>query len=955
MFKSVTFYGSFGNQTGYQFHATQFCNALEKLIPVKRNQLGSEVSISLIDSVSIQNTNSRLAHKFNILYNVWESTLQPQWFMDRLKFFDQLWVPSEAQREWSILQGIPEEFVKVVPEGINPDVFKPVKPIKSADTFNFLHIGQWQPRKSTLEICQSFLKAFPDNPNVRLYLAAETKFPSDQYKTTQERLESYHVNDKRIIPLAFDEHLSDEKLLKLFAKTDCFVSCSRSEGWGMPICLAMACGIPTIAATWGGSTEYASPNSAAYCVQVPGREKPHGIYGDWDVPGEWGSPDYSDLVRAYQTLYADHKHWKKVAIEDSNRIRTQFSWDAAANKAYSVLEDIHKSFSLDPEQEIKAFARDRGYEVTNLRKSKAIFVVDCYPNSQDKMNTLIETIGQIQGMGYPVLVTSHYPLPQSVLEKADYYLYEQRDIMSGDDKPIYHRTGTDGQIEQKQCTLEYQGVAAINCFRNAIDFCKNRYDWIYQMCADIEVDLDDWLNKVYVAKKPMVCIPYEGRQDGIGGGLWAGKSEVLDKVIPYLDSWKEYAEKYPDVRFVVERWLFNHVSSIVDINDAIDWIQIETHNRFDNVDRSLWDDDVFQVNYHDGPGLTISGMSNREYNVVFGTPAHPNVYNVNQKPGMWSRADIKFYQDWVIKAYHDGELKFEKTIDLKGTNVLISMGSKALGDTIAWIPYIEEFRKKHECHVVASTWWNKLFDYPEIEFVHPGTPVQNVMAMYTVGCFDDQPTRNPVNWRDTPLQKVSADILGLDYKPIRAKLNVPDKDVASDIQGASYVCFSEHSTMQNKLWNRPGAWQNIVDYLNSLGYIPVSISAEATGLRNVIKHNGQAIEDTVVDIANCAFYIGLNHGPIWLAYALDKPAIMITGVSEPWNDFENHYRVSTDVCRPGCFNDRSVPIDRSWNWCPRGKDFICTGSITEEMVMEKIDLINEELGNASDKKTVAER
>ena len=138
MVKSVSFYAAFNERTGYGIHATRFAEQLEKLIKVHRNEIGGEISISLLDSVSIQNVNKRPPHKFNILYNVWESTEQPQWFIDRLKYFDQLWVPSEAQRSWSIAQGIPEEFIKVIPEGVDPDTFKPGTG-EITEIFNFIY------------------------------------------------------------------------------------------------------------------------------------------------------------------------------------------------------------------------------------------------------------------------------------------------------------------------------------------------------------------------------------------------------------------------------------------------------------------------------------------------------------------------------------------------------------------------------------------------------------------------------------------------------------------------------------------------------------------------------------------------------------------------------------------------------------------------------------------------
>jgi len=287
---------------------------------------------------------------------------------------------------------------------------------------------------------------------------------------------------------------------------------------------------------------------------------------------------------------------------------------------------------------------------------------------------------------------------------------------------------------------------------------------------------------------------------------------------------------------------------------------------------------------------------------------------------------------------------FRHTIDLKGKRVLISMSSKALGDTIAWMPYIEEFRKKHECHVIAAGWWTNIFDYPEIEFVTPGTSVSDIYATYEVGCFDGQLDKNKTDWRLTPLQKVSADILGIDYEPIRAKMKYePAKRKGNGHVPKPYVCFSEYSTMRNKIWNREGAWQKVIDYLNSLGYDCVSISAEQSKLENIIRHNGQSIEQTMTDVSGAEFCLGLNAGPSWVAWALGKPYIMITGVSEEWNDFPNPYRIAinNEVCGIGCFNDPSLPIERGWEWCPRKKDYICTREITESMVTEMIDRVRQ--------------
>lgn len=956
MFKDIRVHATFNERTGYGIHASRFFPVLKKLAEQEPDRHGY-VNITLLDVVSAGQAQS-FPEAPSILFNVWESTKYPDAFMANMQHYDMLWVPSEWQRACSIAQGIPEECVQVVPEGVDVDIYKPLEPFvegqKSSmdfETFRFVTVGQWQPRKSTQEIIESFIKAFPVDqyPDVRLELSVDTLFPSDTYKSTEERLEAYGLQDPRIIVVHFEER---EHYVRRLQTAHCFVSCARSEGWGLPIIEAMACGVPTIVADWSGSTEYATD---AIKVRVKELIKPFGIYCDWEVPGEWCQPDYDHLVEQMQHVYNDWVKYKEDAMASSERIRRDFSWEAAARKAVTHLNTFQERFDkIDntlvsvpakgetAEDQVRAFAATLGIEITGMQKRSAIFAVDCWPSSDEKMDTLRETIEQIKLLGYPVLVSSHFPLPVDVIQMADYYLYEQRDIMSGDDKPTYWRVRVNGQRESKVANVEYQGVAAINCFRNSIDFCRGRFDWIYQMGADMEVDLKEWLRLVMQSQKSMVCIPYEGNKDGIGGGLWAGRTEVLDRYIPRLNSWKEYADKFPDLRFVAEKWLYAHlVSEGCNIEKELDWIDIYSVNRFDNVDRDIWEDDDFVVHFVDGPFLEIPGISRRQYDVSFIDKRNQeNVYGIRLQTGNWARASHKYFRPWIVTAHLDGKEMLRHELDLTGKNVIVSFGSKALGDTIAWMPYLEEFRKKNNIATMyCSGWWQEIFDYPNIKFVKPGTALPGIYASYSVGCFDNQPDMNPINWREVPLQKVAADILGLEFEPIRAKLKVPPYKN----RGKKYVCFSEFSTMRGKLWNRPGAWQEIINYLNGLGYECISVAAERTGLQNVKIHAGQPIQKTIADIAGCDFYIGLNHGPAWIAYALNKPTIMITGMSEPWNDFPNDYRIAVDSCRPGCFNDPSLPINRDWEWCPRNKDYVCTRDITEGMVINAIDKIVEGL------------
>ena len=928
----VVFHGHLGKRTGYQIHATGFTNALAKLVPVVFEGDG-DVHISLIDSVSIQNVNERLPYP-SILYNVFESTEQPSWFMERLKYFDQLWTASEWQRSCLIAQGVPEEFVKTVPEGVDPEIYKPEDSLVQTDTFDFVHVGQWQPRKSTQEICEAFIKAFPDNQNVRLYLSADTLFPSDEFKSTEERLKAYELEDARIIPVHFEEKAD---YIKRLQSAHVFVSCARSEGWSLPLCEAMACGIPSITSDWGGTTEYAND---AIKVNVPMECKPVGIYGDWNVPGVWGEPDYDHLVECMQDVYKNYDEHKKKALETSKYIRTKFSWESAAKRAVEIINEfptIEVLPTTNHETEIRSFARGKGYEILSLQKRKVIFTVDSHPSTPERMATLLETVKQIKDFGYPVLVAAHLPLSDEVLKEVDYFVYDKRDILSGEDRPVYWRINEKGEKEEAKASIPCHALAATHNVRNAWDFCKGKYDWIYHMSSDVEVDLELWLSKVHASDKQLIGSLWNNEPNTFGGQLIAGKTEIMDKIMPHLETWDDFVSTFGEDRFCSERGLYKIVEREVGF-DNVEFVSLDMGNRFDQVDHNAFKDDQMQLHFCDGAFVNIAGNSGKEYEVTYSNPVDGNDYTLKQKAGMWSSTAKKFFRKWTVSVKYEGKLILEHTMDLTGKKVLISFGSKALGDTMAWIPYIDEFRKKHNCKVVCSTWWNTILDYPEIEFVIPGTATQDIYAAYEIGCFDEQPDKNPNNWRTTTLQKVSADILGIDYEPIRAKLKYEPKTDKTK----PYICFSEFSTMKNKFWNREGAWQKVINHLNELGYDCVSISVEPTQLEGVIKHNGQSVEQTLSDLSGADFYVGLNHGPSWLAYSMGLPVILITGVSEPFNDFPTPYRLSTNDCQP-CFNNPAIPIDRGWDWCVNEDKYICTRNITEEMVFEAIDKIRKDI------------
>jgi autotransporter strand-loop-strand O-heptosyltransferase len=274
-------------------------------------------------------------------------------------------------------------------------------------------------------------------------------------------------------------------------------------------------------------------------------------------------------------------------------------------------------------------------------------------------------------------------------------------------------------------------------------------------------------------------------------------------------------------------------------------------------------------------------------------------------------------------------------------NPLLLLQTGSLGDTISFLPYAEEFAKRSGlvCDVVCS--FDFLFKslYPNVNIIkHPSD-----LRSYTniISC---------VYKFHLPLQEGFArqlKILDLPHlRPIVVKSNKKRP------LNKKYVCFSMHSTAQAKFWNNKDGWSKLGNMLKKRGLTLVCIdryfSFGIDGHWNEIPSNclnksGMELLDMLNWIEHCEFFIGLSSGLSWLAHALGKKVVMISGVTLPNNEFhEDCIRIHRDDVCNSCFNfPEKYPFDKGdWLWCPvhngTSRAFECTKKISAEQVMNKI-------------------
>jgi len=320
------------------------------------------------------------------------------------------------------------------------------------------------------------------------------------------------------------------------------------------------------------------------------------------------------------------------------------------------------------------------------------------------------------------------------------------------------------------------------------------------------------------------------------------------------------------------------------------------------------------------------------------------IYKTTLKNNMYSKLSRQYFNGIKYRIYHQDTLIKEESINFTNKKVFISFDSSSLGDTISWVPYCEEFRKKHDCEVVVSTFSNFLFEksYPNLQFVKPGQIVNNIHAMFKVGWFYND-SLEPVNPATIPLQKTITNILGLEHKEIKTHI---DFEPTERPYNEKYITIATNSTAGCKLWNHPSGWTELVKYLINKGYKVINVSKDGDIYQGVENLKDDSLENTMNVIHHSDFFIGLSSGLSWLSWALNKNVVMISNFTLPDHEFIiNCTRIINKNSCNGCWNNPEFTFDKGdWNWCPinkgTNKQFECHKSITPKMVIDQIqDLI----------------
>ena len=233
--------------------------------------------------------------------------------------------------------------IHVVPLGVDRSIFyeNPPNFIRNEPRrTRFINVSKWEIRKGHYELLDYFESAFTPEDNVELVMVTgsvilEQRMPEEVKKWKRMYAASPMASKIKII----DWLPNQQAVANLLQKSDCYISLSKAEGFGLGALEAMSCGLQVIITNYSGHTQFITDKN---CQSIP--------VGDLELAldnvffsgfgGQWGSLDQRskdvcvDKMRNIHLLKQSGQDiFNKAGVETAQK----FSWGSSAKLLSEIL------------------------------------------------------------------------------------------------------------------------------------------------------------------------------------------------------------------------------------------------------------------------------------------------------------------------------------------------------------------------------------------------------------------------------------------------------------------------------------------------------------------------------------------------------------------------------------------------------------------------------------------
>lgn len=220
---------------------------------------------------------------------------------------------STATRKFCLEAGLDSEKIDVIPFGVDTDFFRPLNVYKDENIFQILSVGYLIERKGFEYLIKAMPHVLKEYKQVRLKIVGSGPLESN----LKELIYELDLGDE----VEIVKNVTDEELLMLYNSADLFVlpsivdSEGNTEGLGVVLLEAMACGIPVVGSDVGGIADIIQNESIGFLVP----EK-----------------DIFELSKEIIKLIEDTELLEKMGLNGYKLVKAKFNWNKIAENYQKV-------------------------------------------------------------------------------------------------------------------------------------------------------------------------------------------------------------------------------------------------------------------------------------------------------------------------------------------------------------------------------------------------------------------------------------------------------------------------------------------------------------------------------------------------------------------------------------------------------------------------------------------
>lgn len=254
-----------------------------------------------------------LKDQYRVVFTMWETSKLPAEFYEPLAQFHQVIVPCNHNQK---LFSKHHDNVQVVPLGVDAKFWTPA-PTPVNDQVTFLAGGSHWMRKGLDKVVEAWEKLNP--AGARLILKCTPETVGGIGKITSPTI------------TVIDQWLTLEEERDLYRSSDCFITASRGEGWGLMPLQAMCAAIPVLMTNTTGHNEF-SKYSCYTIDTVPEQAVEPRFYN----VGQWDTPLVGSIMDSITWFMDNRDEAKQTALTNRPKV-AKFTW---ANATKHLLESV---------------------------------------------------------------------------------------------------------------------------------------------------------------------------------------------------------------------------------------------------------------------------------------------------------------------------------------------------------------------------------------------------------------------------------------------------------------------------------------------------------------------------------------------------------------------------------------------------------------------------------------